>query len=94
MAVRLPGATGIVAALLASSCCILPLLLIVSGIAGAGIMMSMMRYEWITLPFGTVGLWRWPGESTSGRGGVAKLRPAASLASVPTRFSLGSRHSS
>ena len=53
---RLAGAAGIVAALLASSCCILPLLLIVSGIAGAGIMVSMMRYEWIALPLGSVGL--------------------------------------
>jgi mercuric ion transport protein len=52
----LPGATGLIAALLAATCCILPLLLILSGIAGAGVMMSMMRYEWLTLPLGTVGL--------------------------------------
>ena len=48
--------TGVVAALLAATCCILPLLLIFVGIAGAGIMMTMMRYEWITLPLGTLGL--------------------------------------
>ena len=42
--------------MLAASCCILPLVLIFTGIAGAGIMMSMMRYEWLTLPLGTVGL--------------------------------------
>ena len=54
--ISLPGATGLVAALLAATCCILPLLLIFVGIAGAGIMMSMMRYEWLTLPLGTVGL--------------------------------------
>ncbi len=52
----LPGATSAVAALLAASCCILPLLLILTGIAGAGIMMSMMQYEWLTLPLGVVGL--------------------------------------
>lgn len=52
----LPGGTGVVAALLAASCCILPLLLIFTGLAGAGIMMSMMRYEWLTLPLGTIGL--------------------------------------
>ena len=52
----LPGATSVVAALLAASCCILPLVLIVTGIAGAGIMMSMMQYEWFTLPLGVVGL--------------------------------------
>lgn len=53
---RLPGATGVVAALLASACCILPLVLIFTGIAGAGIMMSMMQYEWLTLPLGVIGL--------------------------------------
>ena len=53
---RLPGATGLVAALLAASCCLLPLTLIGVGVAGAGLMMTMMRYEWITLPLGVVGL--------------------------------------
>ncbi len=52
----LPGATSVVAALLASACCILPLVLILTGIAGAGIMMSMMQYEWLTLPLGVIGL--------------------------------------
>ena len=52
----LPGATSAVAALLASACCILPLVLIFTGIAGAGVMMSMMRYEWLTLPLGVGGL--------------------------------------
>ena len=53
---RLPGAAGLVAALLAASCCLLPLALIGMGVAGAGLMMTMMRYEWITLPLGVVGL--------------------------------------
>ena len=53
---RLPGATGVVAALLAASCCLLPLALIATGVAGAGLMMTMMRHEWLTLPLGVGGL--------------------------------------
>ena len=53
---RLPAATGVVAALLAASCCLLPLALIATGVAGAGLMMTMMRYEWLTLPLGVTGL--------------------------------------
>ncbi|NKB89251.1 MAG: hypothetical protein GKS06_13620 [Acidobacteria bacterium] len=52
--------SGVAGALLAASCCLLPLALILSGVAGAGIMMTMMRYEWITLPLGVslvVGAW-------------------------------------
>ena len=53
---RLPAATGVVAALLAASCCLLPLALIATGVAGAGLMMTMVRYEWLTLPLGVGGL--------------------------------------
>ena len=53
---RLPGAAGVVAAVLAASCCLLPLALMAMGIAGAGLMMTMMRYEWLTLPLGVSGL--------------------------------------
>ncbi len=53
---RLPGAAGVVAAVLAASCCLLPLALIAMGIAGAGLMMTMMSYEWLTLPLGVFGL--------------------------------------
>ena len=53
---RLPAATGLVSALLAATCCLLPLGLIALGVAGAGLMMTMMRYEWITLPLGVLGL--------------------------------------
>ena len=53
---RLPGAAGLVAALLVASCCLLPLALIATGIAGAGLMMTMMSYEWLTLPLGVFGL--------------------------------------
>ena len=53
---RLPVATGLVAALLAASCCLLPIALIAAGLAGAGLMMTMMSYEWLTLPLGVVGL--------------------------------------
>ena len=53
---RLPAATGVVAGLLAASCCLLPIALIATGLAGAGVMMTMMRFEWVTLPLGVVGL--------------------------------------
>ena len=53
---RLPAATGVVAALLAASCCLLPLALIATGVAGAGLMLPMLRYEWLTLPLGVGGL--------------------------------------
>ena len=53
---RLPAATGLVSAVLAASCCLLPVALIATGVAGAGLMMTMMRYEWLTLPLGVGGL--------------------------------------
>ena len=53
---RLPGAAGVVAAVLAARCCLLPLALVATGIAGAGLMMTMMSYEWLTLPLGVFGL--------------------------------------
>ena len=53
---RVSTATGLASALLAASCCLLPIALIVMGLAGAGLMMSMMRYEWLTLPLGVLGL--------------------------------------
>lgn len=53
---RLPAAIGLVAALLAASCCLLPLSLIALGVVGAGFMMTMMQYEWVTLPLGALGL--------------------------------------
>ena len=53
---RLPGAAGVVAAALAASCCLLPLALIATGLAGAGLMMTMMSYERLTLPLGVFGL--------------------------------------
>ena len=53
---RLPAATGAVAGLLAGSCCLLPLALIATGVAGPGLMLTMMRYEWLTLPLGVGGL--------------------------------------
>lgn len=53
---RLSSATALVSAALAASCCLLPLVLIVTGLAGAGLMMTLMQYEWVTLPAGVVGL--------------------------------------
>lgn len=53
---HLPAATGLVAAALAASCCLLPLTLIATGVVGAGVMMTMMQYEWLTLPLGVLAL--------------------------------------
>lgn len=53
---RLSTTAAAVSAALAASCCLLPLLLIATGVAGAGLMMTMMRYEWLTLPAGVLGL--------------------------------------
>ena len=53
---RLPATTGVVAGLLAASCCLLPLSLIAIGVAGPGLMMNMMDYDWLTLPPGVGGL--------------------------------------
>ncbi len=53
---QLPAATGVVAALLAASCYLLPLALLATGLAGAGVMMTMRRWEWLTLPLGVGGL--------------------------------------
>ena len=54
--VRASTATSLLSAALAASCCLLPIALIATGLAGAGLMMSAMRYEWLTLPLGVVGL--------------------------------------
>ena len=53
---RLPAVTSVTAAVLAASCCLVPLALIAVGVTGAGLMMTMMRYEWLTLPLGVGGL--------------------------------------
>ncbi len=53
---RLPAVTSVLSAGLAASCCILPIAFIAAGLASAGLMMSMMRFEWLTLPLGVAGL--------------------------------------
>ena len=53
---RFPAVTSVLSAGLAASCCILPIALIAAGVASAGLMVAMMRYEWLTLPLGVVGL--------------------------------------
>ena len=53
---RLPAVTSVLSAGLAASCCILPMAFFAAGLASAGLMMSMMRYEWLTLPLGVTGL--------------------------------------
>lgn len=56
LANRIPAVTSTLAAGLAASCCILPIAFIAAGLASAGLMMSMMRFEWLTLPLGVAGL--------------------------------------
>ena len=46
---RLPAVTSLLSAGLAASCCILPMAFIAAGLASAGLIMSMMRYEWLPL---------------------------------------------
>lgn len=53
---RISTAVAAVSAALAASCCLLPIVLITAGLAGAGLMMTMMRYEWLTLPASVLGL--------------------------------------
>ena len=43
---------GLLSALLAASCCLIPLGLIAVGIGSVGWMMTMMRYQWLTIPGG------------------------------------------
>jgi len=52
----LPAFTGLVSAIVAASCCLVPIALIAGGIAGAGLMMTTMRYQVVTLPLGVGGL--------------------------------------
>lgn len=80
---RLPAATGLLAAVLAASCCVLPIALIATGVAGAGLMMTMMRYEWLTLPLGVFGLAGAYGRSTSASGATATPAGAGSLGDGP-----------
>ena len=53
---RLPAVMSALSASLAASCCILPISLIAAGVASADLMMTMLRYEWLTLPLGVAGL--------------------------------------
>ena len=43
---------GLLSALFAASCCLIPLGVIAVGLGSVGWMMTMMRYQWLTIPGG------------------------------------------
>ncbi|MCH7510508.1 MAG: hypothetical protein IIB68_11830 [Proteobacteria bacterium] len=43
---------GLLSALFAASCCLIPLGLIAVGLGSVGWMMTMMSYQWLTIPGG------------------------------------------
>jgi mercuric ion transport protein len=50
------GALGLVTALLASSCCLLPLAVVFFGLGTGAFMLTTMRYRPLFLPLGILGL--------------------------------------
>jgi len=46
------GIAGLLSALLAASCCLIPIGLIAIGIGSVGWMMTLMKYQWLTIPAG------------------------------------------
>ena len=50
------GAIGLVTAVLASSCCLLPLAVVFLGLGSGAFMMTTMRYRPILFPLGLLGL--------------------------------------
>lgn len=46
------GISGLLSALFAASCCLIPLGLIAIGIGSVGWMMTLMKYQWLTIPAG------------------------------------------
>lgn len=51
-----PGFLGMVAATIASLCCLLPLAVIVLGLGSGAFMMTTMRYRTIFIPLGVIGV--------------------------------------
>lgn len=51
-----PGFLGMVAATIASLCCLLPLAVIVLGLGSGAFMMTTMRYRAIFIPVGVLGI--------------------------------------
>ncbi len=43
--------TAVLSGLLASSCCVIPLVVILTGVGGVGFMALARDYQWLTLPF-------------------------------------------
>jgi hypothetical protein len=50
------GAIALVTAIAASSCCLLPLVVVLLGLGSGAFMMTTMRYRPILFPLGVVGL--------------------------------------
>jgi mercuric ion transport protein len=50
------GAIGLITALLASSCCLLPLAVVFFGLGSGAFMMTTMRYRPVLFPLGLLGL--------------------------------------
>jgi hypothetical protein len=50
------GATGMSAAILASLCCLLPLLVVLLGLGSGAFMIVTMQYRSIFLPMGVIGV--------------------------------------
>ncbi len=44
--------TAVLSGLLASSCCVIPLVVILTGVGGVGFMALARDYQWLTLPLG------------------------------------------
>lgn len=51
-----PGVLGMVAATIASLCCLLPLAVIVLGLGSGAFMMTTMQYRAIFIPVGVIGI--------------------------------------
>ncbi len=48
--------TAVLSGLLASSCCIVPLVIIFTGVGGVGLMALARDYQWLTIPLGLFAL--------------------------------------
>ncbi len=51
-----PGLTAWVGAMLSSLCCLLPLAIIVLGLGSGAFMAVTMRYRWLLIPTGVIGV--------------------------------------
>ena len=47
---------AVLSGILASSCCLIPLVVILTGVGGVGFMALARDYQWITIPLGSAAL--------------------------------------